>query len=104
MRVESKHQSDERAQQLVAGAVAGPIGRLFAFDAAAYHHVKPTLEQPFYHQPDARRVVCRISVHQYVDVCFYIGEHTTYDEAFASVLLQKHGCAGSTGDGSGIVR
>lgn len=92
--VDPKYERDEGGQEFVAGAVASPIGSVFTF----------VLKQSSDHQPDARRIVRRVSIYQYVDVCFYVGEHSAHDEAFASVRLQKHDCAGGAGDRSGIVR
>jgi len=84
--------------------MTGPIGRPFAFDAAANNHVEAIFKQPFDHQADTRRVVGRISVHQHIDVRFHIGEHAADDKAFALVRFQKYAGAGCASNRPGIVR
>ena len=88
----AEHVRDKTGEQPVAGAMAGPVRRLFVVDAGADHHVEPFLDQSRDHRRRARRVVGRVAVDQHVNVSFDIVEHPPHHVAFALVgLAADHG-------------
>ena len=92
-----EHMGDKSAQQPIAGAMAGPVGRLLAVDPDGANHVEPLAQQHVDHGAGARRIVGGVAVDQHVDVGVDVGEHAAHHVAFALPQL-------TAGDGAGLRR